>query len=84
MDGSTAACGDSLKHVGTLIDDGGEITLGHLHGVGCVATAADGHNTLAMLTRRKGETLNAFLKQLDRALGRYYDDGAVVDEVNGG
>ena len=72
-----------MKHVGALIEDGGEITLGHIHGVGCAATAGEGHNTLAMLTRRDGETLNALLKRLDCALGRY-DDGPGVDEVNGG
>jgi hypothetical protein len=52
-------------------------------GVSCAATA-DGHNSLAMLARRDGETLTALLRRLGRALGRYCDDGAVVDEVNGG
>lgn len=75
--------GTGMKHIETPIDYGGEITVGHIHGVGCAATAADGHNTLAMLTRREGETLNALLKRLDRALGRYDKDGTVVDEVNG-
>ena len=72
-----------MKHIEVLIDDGGEITVGSIHAVNCAATAADGHNTLAMLARRDGETLNALLKRLDRALGRYYDDGTVIDEVNG-
>jgi hypothetical protein len=36
-----------------------------------------------MLVCRDDETLNALLKRLDRALGRYYDDSTVVDEVNG-
>jgi hypothetical protein len=72
-----------MKNIEALIDDGGEITVGHIHGVGCAATAADGHNSLAMLARGDGETLNALLKRLDRAIGRYYDDGEVVDEING-
>lgn len=71
-----------MKNIEALINDDGEITLGHLHGVGCAATAADGHNTLAMLVRRDGETLNALLKRLDRAIGRYYDDGETTDEIN--
>ena len=45
--------------------------------------AADGHNALAMLARREGETLNALLKRLNRAIGKFYDDGEVVDEING-
>lgn len=72
-----------MKNIETLIADGGEITVGRIHGIGCAATAADGHNSLAMLARRDGETLNALLKRLDRDIGRYYDDGEVVDEING-
>ncbi len=72
-----------MKNIEALIDDGGEVTLGHIGGVGCAATAADGHNALAMLARREGETLNALLKRLDRTIGRYYDDGETIDEING-
>ena len=43
-------------NVAQLIKDG-EITIGVLRPIGCVATASDGHNTLAMLVRQKGETL---------------------------
>lgn len=57
--------------------------MGRLQGIGCAATAADSHNALAMLARREGETLNALLKRLNRAIGKFYDDGEVVDEING-
>lgn len=33
---------------------------------------ADGHNTIAMLARRDGETLGLLLKRLGRAIARYY------------
>ena len=72
-----------MKNIETLIEDGGEITLGRLHPIDCAATAADSHNTIAMLVRRDGETLGALLKRLDRAIGAYYEDGETVDEVNG-
>lgn len=71
-----------MKNIEALIEDGGEITLGHVHGTGCAATAADEHNALAMLARRDGETLNALLKRLDRAIGRYYENGETIDEIN--
>ena len=73
----------AMKNIETLIEDGGEITLGALPPHECAATAADGSNALAMLVRRDGETLNALLKRLDRAIGAYYDEGETVDEVNG-
>lgn len=71
-----------MNNIEALINDGGDITLGHITGVGCVASAADGHNALAMLARRDGETLNALLRRLDRAIARYYDNGEATDEIN--
>lgn len=71
-----------MKNIEALIDDGGDITLGHMTGVGCVASAADGHNALAMLARRDGEALNALLRRLDCAIARYYDNGEATDEIN--
>lgn len=68
-----------MKNIEALINDGGEITLGP---ISCTATAADRHNALAMLARRDGETLNALLRRLDKAIGRYYDNGETMDEIN--
>jgi hypothetical protein len=71
-----------MKNIEALIDDGGEITVGHISGERCAATAADGHNALAMIARREGETLTAMIKRLDRAVGRYYAQGETTDEIN--
>lgn len=71
-----------MKNIEALIDDGGEITVGHISGVGCAATAADGHNALAMIARRERESLTALIKRLDKAIGRYYDLGETTDEIN--
>jgi len=54
-----------MKNIEALIEDGGDITVGAIDPIECAATAADGHNALAMLVRRDGETLNALLKRLD-------------------
>ena len=35
-----------------------------------------------MLVRRKGESLNALLKRLDKAIGLAWSDDMFVDEVN--
>lgn len=72
-----------MKNIEALIQNGGDITLGRLPPIDCAATAADGHNAIAMLVRRDGETLGALLKRLNRAIGTYYDSGETVDEVNG-
>ncbi len=72
-----------MKNIETLIADGGNMTVGAIYPIDCAATAADDHNALAMLVRRDGETLNALLKRLDKAIGQFYDDGDMVDEING-
>ena len=66
-----------------LIADGGDITVGRVYPIKCAATAADGHDSVAMLVRREGETLNALLKRLDKAIGQYFDNDEFIDEVNG-
>jgi len=72
------------KNIEALIEDGGDITLGALPPHECAATAADGSNCLAMLVRRDGESLNALLKRLDKAIGLAWSNDTFIDEVNDG
>jgi hypothetical protein len=71
-----------MKNIEALIDDGGSISVGALDDIECVAAASDAHNSLAMLVRRDGEALAELLKRLDKAVGRFYANGDVIDEVN--
>jgi len=71
-------------NIETLIDEGGEITLGKLAPFDCVATACDDVNCLAMLVRRNGETLDQLIKRLDKAIRLAWTDDSFVDEVNHG
>ena len=70
-----------LPHIAELIADG-EITVGMLHPVGCVAMATDGHNSLAMLKRRAAETLAQLLVRLDQAIERAWTEDIYTDEIN--
>jgi hypothetical protein len=70
-----------LPHIAELIADG-EITVGVLNPVGCVAVATDGHNSLAMLKRRPGETLAHLLTRLDQAIERAWTEDNYTDEIN--
>ena len=60
----------------------GEITVGVQHSVGCVATATDGHNCLAMLVRGQRETLVQLLTRLDQAIDKALTDDVYIDEMN--
>jgi hypothetical protein len=70
-----------LPHIAELIENG-EITVGVLNPVGCVAVASDGDNTLAMLLRRKGETLAQLLTRLDLAIAKAFTEDVFTDEIN--
>ena len=72
-----------MKNIEALIADSGDITIGAIYPIECAATSADSYNTVAMLVRREKKTLNALLKQLDKAIGKFCADDEIVDEVNG-
>jgi len=72
---------DLLPNLARFIEDG-EITLGIVPPVGCVATAADEHASIAMLVRRKNETLTQLLTRLDYAIGLALTEDIFTDEVN--
>jgi hypothetical protein len=72
------------NYIEALIEEGGEITLGALPPHECAATAADGSNCLAMLVRRDGESRNALLQRLDKAIGLAWTKDLFIDEVNDG
>jgi hypothetical protein len=72
-----------LSNIAALVEDGGEITLGRLEAIGkCVATACDDAQCLAMLVRRKGESLDALMQRLDAAIADAYENDRFIDEVN--
>lgn len=72
-----------LSNIAALIEGGGEITLGHLDAISkCVASASDEAQCLALLVRRKGESLDALLQRLDAAIADAYANERFVDEVN--
>lgn len=70
-----------LPHLADLITYG-EITVGVHRPIGCIATATDGDNCLAMLVRRRGETLAQLLTRLDQAIDKALTEDVYTDEVN--
>ena len=72
----------ALPNIETLIEENGQITVGHLNPVGVVAIANDEHNALAMLRRRPGESLAELLRRLDAAIDLALEEGERTDEIN--
>ena len=69
----------SLPNIAHLIEDG-EVTIGMLRPVACVA--ADDDCNYAMLVRRRGESLFHLLTRLDRAIDKALTLGIFTDEIN--
>jgi hypothetical protein len=71
----------SLPYIGELMKHG-QITLGNVRPVGCVAVAHDGSQTVCMLLLREGETVTQLLTRLDLAIAKAFTEGTRTDEVN--
>ena len=71
-----------LANIAALINNGGQLTLGALHPIKCVAVATDDHNCLAMLQRRPDESLQQLLERLDAAIDRAWATDELIDEIN--
>ena len=71
-----------LPYIEETIARGG-ITIGTIRPVKeCVAIAHEGKITLAMLKRRKGESLAELLTRLDHAIGLAHTEDIFTDEIN--
>ena len=77
----THSLDQSLPYLEELMQHG-QITLGNVRPVGCVAVAHDGRQTVAMLLRREGETVTQLLTRLDLAIAKAFTEGTRTDEVN--
>jgi hypothetical protein len=71
-----------LKNIDALVKSGGEVTIGRIGPVRCGATAADEDQSLAMLVRRSGESLEELLDRLDGAIVKAWDEEEYIDEIN--
>ena len=72
-----------FEQIEYLVNGGGDITVGRIGPIPCAATAATEEQALAMLVRRKGETILQLLARLDAAIAKAQDEEIYIDEING-
>lgn len=77
----TRSLDHSLPYIAKLLKHG-QITVGNVRPVGCVAVAHDGRQTVSMLRRREEESVTELLARLDLAIGKALNEGIRTDEVN--
>ena len=73
---------DALQNIVELIDSGGQISIGGIHPISCAAVANDDHQALAMLQRRRRESLHQLLVRLDAAIATAWNEERFIDEIN--
>ena len=74
----------SLPNIESLIDGGGDVTIGRVGPIACATTAANEHHSLTMLVRREGETLEQLLMRLEAAIEKALEEEIFIDEINNG
>lgn len=74
---------DRWLNLQELIDSEGSISIGHIEQIGGAALATQGHQVHAQLRIGGGaESLGDILDRLDTVVGRFFEDGIVIDEIN--
>ena len=71
-----------LANIAALIDNGGQITLGAMEPLPCVAIANADYACLAMLQRRPDESVPQLLDRLDRSIALAWATDQLIDEIN--
>jgi len=72
----------AFPNIEFLLGDNGDITIGRVGSIRCVASAANEDVCFAMLQRRPGESLTALMQRLDAAIAEAYETGICIDEIN--
>jgi hypothetical protein len=70
-------------NIEAILEEGGNITVGRLAPIDCVASASTSDDCPVMLVRREGESVVALLRRLDRSIAKAWEQEITLDEVNG-
>ena len=73
----------SYPNIEAILDEGGDISMGRVGPIDCVASATTSYDCPVMLVRREGESFVALLRRLDRSIGKAWANETTIDEVNG-
>ena len=72
----------SYPNIEAILDEGGDISVGRVGPIDCVASATTSYDCPVMLVRREGESFVALLRRLDRSIGKAWANETTIDEVN--
>ena len=73
----------AYPNIEAILQEGGDITVGRVGPIDCVASASTSVDCPVMLVRREGESFVALLRRLDRSIAKAWEQEVNIDEVNG-
>lgn len=73
---------EELDALQSFIDHGGQISIGAIPPLECVAIAADEHGMIVALQRQRDETLPKLIDRLNEALDHCLRNETFIDEIN--
>ena len=76
----------AYPNIEAILEEGGDITVGRVGPIECVASASTSVDCPVMLVRREGESFVALLRRLDRldrSIAKAWEQEITIDEVNG-
>ena len=72
----------AYPNIEAILEEGGDISVGRLGPIDCVASASTSYDCPVMLVRREGESFVALLQRLDRSIAKALKQEITIDEIN--
>jgi hypothetical protein len=73
----------AYPNIAAILEEGGDISVGRVGPIDCVASASTSYDCPVLLVRRDGESFVAPLRRLDRSIAKACEQEISIDEVNG-
>ena len=72
----------AYPNIEAMLEEGGDMSVGRLGPIDCVASASTSYDCPVMLVRREGESFVALLQRLDRSIAKAWKQEITIDEIN--
>ena len=73
----------AYPNIEAILEEGGDIAVGRVGSIDCVASVSISYDCPVMLVRREGETFVALLRRLDHSIAKAWEQEITIDKVNG-
>ena len=72
----------AYPNIEAILEEGGDISVGRLGPIDCVASASTSYDCPVMLVLREGESFVALLQRLDLSIAKAWKQEITIDDIN--